>query len=175
MGEFKWLVDYLIGFLAGAAPLAAFIIFVAKPWVEKRIEHSIAHEYAKKLADYQASIDQQLARQQEQQEIRQRAALMADLLSSWLKSGATRDELNKLSFEAFLWLPQDIAADLSSTLAHKPNALTVHDLIVKTRQHLLGASDSLQAHKVIIFPETLGTTRHQEQVPLGSGPRAAPP
>jgi hypothetical protein len=163
------LVEFLkqsAAFLVGTSPWAILAALIAKPWIEKRIDHSIAHEYAEKLALYQAKIDQQ-------QEIRHRAALMADLLSSWLKTGTDRDELNRLSFEAFLWLPEDIAQDLSKTLAHKPDAPSVRDLIIKTRQHLLGSQDSLVPNNVIVFPDRVADRSPLEYPPAGSGPVAA--
>jgi len=150
-------------FFVGTSPWALLAAFIAKPWIEKRIEHSIAHEYAQKLAVYQARIDQQ-------QEVRQRAALMADLLSSWLKTGTDRDELNRLSFEAFLWLPEEIANDLSNTLAHNPRAPSVRDLIIKTRQHLLGSQDSLISSKVIVFPDRFADRSPPENPSHGNGP-----
>lgn len=164
MNSFYEILQQVLVVLAGTTPVAVVFGVIAKSWVEKRIEHSIAHEYARKLASYEAAIVQQ-------QEIRQRAALMADLLSSWLKIGADRDELNKLSFEAFLWLPQEIAADLSNTLAHKPGAPSVRDLIIKTRQHLLGSQDSLTSPEVIVFPETVGYRSTRPISSSNSGPR----
>jgi hypothetical protein len=158
------ILQQVLVLLAGTTPVAVVFGVIAKSWVEKRIEHSIAHEYARKLASYEAAIVQQ-------QEIRQRAALMADILSSWLKTGTDRDELNKLSFEAFLWLPQEIAADLSNMLAHKPGAPSVRDLIIKTRQHLLGSQDSLTSPEVIVFPETAGYRSVRPISSSNSGPR----
>jgi len=159
-------------FFAGTTLSAMVVIWLVKTWGEKRIEKSIEHAYAKQLADYQALIDERSTAQQEQREIRQRAALIAELLSAWIaKPVPDRNELNRLSFEAFLWLPQNIATDLSNTLSHKPGAPNIRDLIVMVRKHLLGGGDSLLAHEVIVFPESVFVISGQ---PVSTPPAGAP-
>lgn len=112
----------------------------------------IAKRYAKKLADYEAAITQRNAKQDEEREIRHRTALIAELLSIWITTdGTDRQRLNELSFQAFLWLPEDIAKDLSNTLAHKVGAPSVRDLLVRVRKHLIGEHDQLPANDVIVF------------------------
>jgi hypothetical protein len=153
MDDLTTFLSYIGTFFIGATPLAVLAGMLVKPWIEKRIEFSISHEYEKKLAEYENQLSQAEAKQAEQREIRQRAALIAELLSTWISGTYDRERLNKLSFEAFLWLPQDIAADLSNTLSHKPGAPSVRDLIVKVRKHLLGDLDTLPAVDVITFPD----------------------
>jgi hypothetical protein len=161
-------------YFAGTSISALFICWLVKSWTEKRIEKSIEHAYAKQLADYQAVIDEKLAAQQENREIRQRAALIAELLSAWIvKPVPNRDELNRLSFEAFLWLPQDIAVDLSNTLAHSPGSRNIRELIVMVRKHLLGPGDSLPARDVIVFPESISMIQPQSPAPPAT-PSAGP-
>lgn len=156
------MVELVFATLTGTSLGIVIIGVMAKAWVEKRIELSIGHEYSKKLADYQSQITQRELELQEQQEIRHRAALIADLLSHWVTNqGVDRDRLNKLSFEAFLWLPQDIAEDLSNTLAHQSGAPSIKDILVKVRRHLLGPTDTLPAGDVIYFDATVGTTNQQ--------------
>lgn len=151
-------------YLTGTTIAAAIVCAVAKAWMEKRIEFSVSHEYEKKLADYENALARAEAREQEQREIRYRGALIAELLSTWLAGNsaaggiADNEKLNKLSFEAFLWLPENIAARLSDTLSHEPNALSVRDLIVLVRKHLLGDQDSLPAQDVIIFTNRQNAT-----------------
>jgi hypothetical protein len=146
---------------AGSAPLAVAGIFLGKHWIEKRVEH----EYGKKMADYESALSRAAAREQEQREIRYRAALISDLLSTWLAgspaTGGVTDyeKLNRLSFEAFLWLPQDIATELSKTLTHADGALSARDLIVRVRKYLLGDNDSLPAAAVITFYDHAAAVR----------------
>lgn len=134
----------LLSFLAGSVSVTVLLGvagFLFKAWVEKRIEYSVKHEY-----------DKLLLKHEEEREVRLRAALVAELMAEWLKEDKVDfDLLNKLSFEAFLWLPTDLAVDLSDTLAHKPGADDVRVIIQKVRRHLLGNEDTLDANHVIIF------------------------
>jgi len=74
-------------------------------------------------------------------------------MSEWIADSPDHKRLNELSFQAFLWLPEELARDLSNTLSHKPGAKSVRDIIVAARKHLLGGSDALEAMYVITFPK----------------------
>ncbi len=115
---------------------------LTKTWIEKRIEFSIKHEYDKNLSKFDNDL-----------EVRLRAELVADLMAEWINDTKDLDyhRLNQLSFQAFLWLPPQLARDLSSTLTHKPGSDDLRSIIQKVRKHLLGESDSLEAHQVIVF------------------------
>jgi hypothetical protein len=132
-------------FISGAITttfLLGVLAFLTKTWIERRIEFSIQHEYDKKLSKFENDL-----------EVRLRAELVADLMAEWIKDTKSLDyhRLNQLSFQAFLWLPPQLAHDLSSTLSHKPGADDLRSIIQKVRKHLLGESDNLEAHQVIVF------------------------
>jgi hypothetical protein len=122
--------------------LLGILAFLSKTWIEKRIEFSIQHEYDKKLFKLEADV-----------EVRLRAELVGDLMAEWIKDHKNLDyhRLNQLSFQAFLWLPPQMARDLSSTLNHKLDSDDLRSIIIKVRKHLLGESDSLEANQVIVF------------------------
>ncbi|WP_136256471.1 hypothetical protein [Metallibacterium scheffleri] len=122
--------------------LLGIIVFLTKTWIEKRIELSIQHEYDKKLSKFENDL-----------EVRLRAELVADLMAEWIKDTKDLDyhRLNQLSFQAFLWLPPQLARDLSNTLAHKPGSDNLRSIIKKIRKHLLGERDDLEAHYVNVF------------------------
>lgn len=61
-------------------------------------------------------------------------------------------KLNLLTFEAFLWLPDEILEDLSAVLSHSPDAPDVRQVLSKVRKHLLG-STNLGPEKFIIFKD----------------------
>ncbi|NHQ93321.1 hypothetical protein [Janthinobacterium lividum] len=137
----------LISFVSGAISstiLLAIAAFLSKTWIEKRIEFSIAHEYDRKIQSAE-----------HEHELRMKAALVAELLAVWALStnlsADTVTRLNQLSFEAFLWLPESIARDLSNTLAHEPGADGVKTILIKVRKHLLNADDQLTAHEIVSF------------------------
>lgn len=132
-------------FVSGAITttfLLGVIAFLTKTWIEKRIEFSIQHEYDKKLSKFENDL-----------EMRLRAELVADLMAEWIKDTKDLDyhRLNQLSFQAFLWLPPQLARDLANTLAHRPGSDDLRSIIQKVRKHLLGERDDLEAHQVIVF------------------------
>lgn len=122
--------------------LLGVLAFLTKTWIEKRIEFSIQHEYEKKLSKFENDL-----------EVRVRAELVADLMAEWIKDTKDLDyhRLNQLSFQAFLWLPPQLARDLSGTLNHKTGSDDLRSIIQKVRKYLLGESDNLEAHQVIVF------------------------
>ena len=124
--------------------LLYILTYLLKTWIEKRIQFSIQHEYDKKLFKLEADL-----------EVRLRAELVGDLMAEWIKGHKNLDyhRLNQLSFQAFLWLPPEMARDLSNTLSHKPDSDDLRSIIIKVRKHLLGESDSLEAKQVIVFIE----------------------
>ncbi len=86
-------------------------------------------------------------------EARKKAELIAELLSEWLAFPESQIKLNKLTFEAFLWLPDEIAKDLSDLLAHKKNAPEVRDILLKIRKYLLNNKTNLEPKEIIIFTQ----------------------
>ena len=122
--------------------LLGIVAFLSKKWIEKRIECSIKHEYDKKLSKFENDL-----------EVRLRAELVADLMAEWIKDTDQLDyhRLNQLSFQAFLWLPPQLARDLSCTLTHKPGSDDLRSIIQKVRKHLLGDADDLEPLHVIVF------------------------
>lgn len=134
-------------FASGAITTTSLVVvlaFLSKTWIEKRIEFSIQHEYDKKLSKFENDL-----------EVRLRAELVADLMAEWIKDTKDLDyhRLNQLSFQAFLWLPPQLARDLSNTLAHKPGSDDLRSIIQKVRKHLLGEGDNLEASQVIVFKD----------------------
>jgi hypothetical protein len=67
--------------------------FLLGLWLKARLEASIRHEYDRKLEDYRR-----------QQNRRERAAAIAELFSEWAARGEEKT-LNRLAWEAALWLP----------------------------------------------------------------------
>jgi hypothetical protein len=130
-------------FVSGVITTTFFLgilAFLTKTWIEKRIEFSIQHEYDRKLSKFEKDLD-----------VRLRAELVADLMAEWIKKDLDYHRLNQLSFQAFLWLPSQLARDLSSTLSHKPGADDLRSIIQKVRKHLLGEADDIESHHVIVF------------------------
>lgn len=125
----------------GISLLASFIAitilgFLGRTWLIARLRSSIEHEYKKQFELFQRELDQ-----------KQKVELVAELLAEYTKTpyGETvlreqRVLLNKLSFQASLWLPSELAIELGKRLQNKPDAKTPFELILIARRLLIGDS-----------------------------------
>jgi len=121
-------------------PICLVLWLLLSEWYKARITSSVAHEYARQL---------EAAKHQDQ--VRLKAACIAELLAEWLSMPDDFKRLNNLTFEAFLWLPDNIASDLSNVLSHKPGLITVRDVLLKVRMHLYAADTLIDASQIIVF------------------------
>jgi len=136
----SWIVSIISSF--STVFLISAVGYLSRTWIAKRLQYSIKHEYDTKLSDSEHNRD-----------VRLKAELISDLLSEWLSKDVDYQKLNELTFKAFLWLPTELADDLSSTLSHKNDAPDVRSLLDQVRKHLLGKDDNLEAYKIIIFTD----------------------
>ena len=111
-------------------------------WFKFRLQYSIKHECDKNIEKYNNEL-----------ESRKKAELIAELLSEWLSFPNAQTKLNKLTFEAFLWLPDEIAKDLSNLLAHEEDAPEVRKILLKIRKYLLNENTNLESKEIIIFTQ----------------------
>ena len=84
---------------------------------------------------------------------RQKAILIADLLSEWISLPEDSKKLNQLTFEAFIWLPKDIAIKLSKCLSHAEDTPPTKELIADVRKIILGNEEAIDADIIIHFPK----------------------
>lgn len=150
-------MPFVMGLLGSVSTVAilGFIVYVLRSWIIERLKASIKHEYDLKMLEVES-----------QKEIRLKGEIVAELLAAWIKKGADLDyhQLNKLSFQAFLWLPKELAEELSNSLAHKPGAMDLRSIITNIRTHLRGEDDGFKSTDVIVFNEpeihqTINTSR----------------
>ena len=96
------MVGTFLAAFAGTSVAGAAVAFLARIWIETRLKESIKHEYDKKLEEVKFDIKK-----------REQAALVAELFSKWIHvdevAMPNARELNKLSFEMSLWLPDELA------------------------------------------------------------------
>lgn len=143
-------MDHLEPFLIGlfssisTVTILGFVAYILRSWLLERLKASIKHEYDLKKLEIER-----------QKEIRLKGEVVSDLLAQWIRKNGKLDyhELNKLSFQAFLWLPKELAEELSTSLAHKSGAKDLRMLIKKLRTHLQGEDDGFKANDVIVFNE----------------------
>lgn len=104
MEEFSPFLSSIIGSVSTVAVVGG-IAFFCRKWLLERIKASIKHEYDLKILELES-----------QKEIRLKGEIVSELLAEWIRKEGFLDYnlLNKLSFQAYIWLPKDLAEDLSS-------------------------------------------------------------
>lgn len=126
---------------AGGITGMGIILWLLKTWFAERIKQSIGHEYAVKLEEWKKS-----------EQIRVKSEAIASLLAEWMSFPDDQRNLNKLTFEAYLWLPTDILQLLTKTLTHAPTAPNARDILWHVRKHLL-EDETLQSKDIVIFKQ----------------------
>ena len=124
--------------------IASIIIYFFRSWLVMKLRWSMKHKY-----------DKEMLKVDTQKEIRLKAEVVADLFAEWIRTNdeINRYQLNKLSFQAFLWLPNNLAEDLSHCLSHTQNAKDIRVLLTDIRKHLQGHDDGFKSEKIIVFIE----------------------
>ena len=83
---------------------------------------------------------------------RERASQVAELFAEWLNKPADLNKLNKLSFEAFLWLPPNIAHHLGRRLSNKSDAKDIKAILIDIRHLIQNQKDDLLSGEIIHWP-----------------------
>lgn len=139
-------MSYIYALLSSLSTVALLCLlgYVCRNWLIERLKASIKFEY-----------DQKLLAVEHERETRLKGEVVAELLAQWIRKGGNLDyfQLNRLSFQAFIWLPRPLAEKLSNALAHKSGAEDIRSLIKDLRVHLHGTDDGLEARDVIVFNE----------------------
>ena len=130
-------------FLAGLLPTIGGIVGYL-------LNKEIDRKYILELEDHKKKLQEELEDYKTQQQVRFKAELIAELLAVWISKPTDLSGLNKLTFQAFLWLPDDIALELSRLLSHHEESKSVNYIIAEVRKHLLKQT-SLTEEQVITF------------------------
>jgi hypothetical protein len=145
----EYVIPFVIAALSSISTVAilSFIVFVSRTWLIERLKASINHEYDLKILEIEA-----------QKEIRLKGEIVAELLAEWIRTDHKLDyhQLNKLSFQAYIWLPKQLAEDLSNSLAHVKGSKDVQSLLKEIRVYLQGEDDGLASKHAIVFDEPDG-------------------
>lgn len=121
-----------------------FLVLFSKSFVKGWVEGSIKEHF-----------DKSSERRSYEQQTRLKAELVAELLAEWLTAGADRKKLRELNNKAFLWLPKDIALQLSELLT-PPSNISVEKVLSEVRAHLLSEKegDKFDPEEIVSFPLT---------------------
>ncbi|MCX0499724.1 hypothetical protein [Erwinia billingiae] len=127
------------------------MFFIGKTWLQSTVQNAVKHEYDVMLEAIKNANTITLDKQKRQHEIRMKSALIAELMSEWVIMPQDRRKLRQLTNEAFLWLPADLATELSKVLAHREDALDYRVFMDKMRKYLLGEDDELESVRFITW------------------------
>lgn len=155
---------YLLGAIVISVLIAYFISYFKEKAKNLAIKEDI-QEITNKVESIKHDYNKQLEEFKQEQLIKYKSEVIAELFSEWLSWPKDRKRLNQLSFEAFLWLPDEICNELSSVLSHKPNAKTFRDIHNSTRKYLLKET-TLEAWKVIYFPTKIEQGENMKKLEL---------
>ncbi|EKF9477937.1 TPA: hypothetical protein ACGFXZ_003804 [Vibrio cholerae] len=138
-----------IGTLLGWNDLGLFaLIFAALQviigfWLQSRIRYSIKNEYDQKIEQLKVDLNFSIKKREE-------AALVAELLAEWISRPEDRKTLNKLLWEASLWLPDEEALEINKLLAHGGD-ITTKKMIIKVRKIIQGGETKVTADDLTSF------------------------
>lgn len=156
MEELSPFISSVLGSVSTVGILSAIGYFCRK-WLLERVKASIKHEYDLKMLEIES-----------QKEIRLKGEIVSELLAEWIRKEGKLDYnlLNKLSFQAYIWLPKTLAEDLSNALAHKDGCKDVRLLLKDIRTYLQGKDDGLDSKHAIVFdePDLYGSSYTTSQV-----------
>lgn len=126
------MTETIITAVLSSGVAAIVLAFLGRTWIVARVKASIEHEYKKQFELFQRDLDR-----------KQKIELVAELVAEYMKTpqGETmpreqRHLLNKLSFQATLWLPAELAIELSKRLQNQKDAKSPFDLILLARRLL---------------------------------------
>jgi hypothetical protein len=133
--------------LLGLANAALIVItqFLATTWLKARFESSIRQVYDKRLEEFRLQFKQ-----------REQAAVIAELLAEWSSGQYDPKRLNRLIWEASLWLPAETVAEISKVVRNSPDARPVKQLLVEVRGHIKGKQDGVGASQIVQFGRPAG-------------------
>jgi hypothetical protein len=135
---------FLLLGLANAA-LVVLTQFLATSWLKARFESSIRQVYDKRLEEFRLQFKQ-----------REQAAVIAELLAEWSSGQYDPKRLNRLIWEASLWLPAEMVTEISKVVRNSPDARPVKQLLVEVRGHIKGKQDGVGVSHIVQFGSPAG-------------------
>ncbi len=84
---------------------------------------------------------------------REQAAMVASLFAEWIDKPNEHKELNRLTWEATLWLPDELAKEVNKRLANAPDAKEMKEILVSIKGIIQGRKSSLNTAEIVHFPK----------------------
>jgi hypothetical protein len=82
---------------------------------------------------------------------REQAAMVAALFAEWVERPTTLRELNRLTWEATLWLPDELAREVNNRLANAEGAKNIKEILVDIKGLIQGRKSSLNPSDIVHF------------------------
>jgi len=84
---------------------------------------------------------------------REQAAMVASLFSEWMGGSEDTKKLNRLAWEATLWLPDKIATEVNKRLQNKPDAKDAKEILVDVKALIHGRKSTLKPLDITHYPK----------------------
>lgn len=140
-----------VGTMLGWTDLGIFTLlfsaiqFLIAIWLKSKITNSIKHEYDKKLEEIKTALSFSAKKREE-------SAFVAELLAEWVSKPEDKRNLNKLLWEATLWLPDIETKEINNLLAHE-GKITTKQMLIKIRKIIQGQETTVTADDLTSFKD----------------------
>ena len=127
----------IIKVFGGASALIAIVVYCCKLVIDTSIKKSME------------LLKSELAFEQKK---REQAALVAEAIAEWIAHPTEVEDikhLQKLVWEATLWLPDDLAKNFNDMLAHKEK--TAKEMLVAVKSHIWQQPTTLKPDDIVHF------------------------
>lgn len=84
---------------------------------------------------------------------KEQSALVASLFAEWISEPQNNKELNRLTWEATLWLPDKLASEVNQRLKNAEDAKDLREILVEVKTLIQGRSSKLDPQKIVFFPD----------------------
>jgi len=84
---------------------------------------------------------------------REQAAMIAALFAEWLDRPKDKKTLNRLAWEATLWLPDDIALEVNKRLRNEPDAKNLKEILVDIKGLIHGRKSKMNPRNIVHYPK----------------------
>jgi hypothetical protein len=84
---------------------------------------------------------------------REQAAMVASLSAEWMDASKYSKDLNRLTWEANLWLPDNIACEVNKRLSNSPGAQDVREILVAVKGLIHGRKSTLNPADIVYYPK----------------------
>lgn len=85
--------------------------------------------------------------------IRDQAAIVAELFAAWTAKPINVEKMNKLLWEANLWLPDKLAKKINDRIMNTPQAPDVRKLLLEIKKILQNKASTLEWEEIPYFDE----------------------